>query len=199
MKNIFVMALFVLPIFLSAQTSKWSLRADFYNPKPVAAFKAEGVENSYHKPMNYGFALGAERNWKQTERFRFYQTALAGFYHDFYFEKAFTLETSSGVDFRLFKGLHFGLELGAAINRARGTAVNYKYENEKWVPTQEGVVKTTRRNFNLSTQLGYRITPKLDVFVGYGINVLNPLLVLEDATFPIFPYKTAKLGLRWRL
>jgi opacity protein-like surface antigen len=195
MKNILIIALFVLPIFLTAQNSKWTVRADFYNPKPVVAIRAEGLENAYHKPMNYGFALGAERNWKQNERFRCYQTIMAGFYRDYYFEKALTLETATGVDFRLFKGLHAGLELSAAVNRATETAVLYKYVDNKWEPTQEGINKITRRNFSLAGQLGYRITPKLDVFAGFGINVLNPLF----DTFLLFPYKSAKLGVRWRL
>jgi opacity protein-like surface antigen len=199
MKNILLIALCVLPLFLTAQTSKWSVRADYYKPKPLAPFKIPGDENSYLTSPNYGFAAGVERNWKQNDRFRFYQTAMVGYYSDAYFERVFTIESNAGVDFKLWKGLHTGLELGVGGHRAKASAIRYKYENDKWVPTTENNIVTKRLAINLNAQLGYRISPKLDIYAGFGGHVITPLIKLTDFSIPFFAYTQPRFGVRWRL
>jgi hypothetical protein len=199
MKNIILAILLSLPLLTIAQNSKYTVRADYYKPKPIAAFKVDGAENSYLKSPNYGFAAGIERNWKQNDRFRFYQTALVGYYSDAYFERVFTIESNAGIDFKLFKGLHTGMELGIGGHRAKASAIRYTYENDKWVPTTENNFVTKRFAVNINAQLGYRITPQLDVFSSFGGNVITPLIKLTDQNIPLFAYTQLRFGVRYRL
>jgi hypothetical protein len=198
LKNMILAALLSTPFFSLAQTSRWSLRADLYRPKGVVSFKNPGLENAYHQPMNYGFALGAERNWKQNERFRFYQTAVAGFYHHVYFEKVFTLETHTGFDFRIWRGLHAGFELGAGAHQARSSDVRYKYENGKWTPTREGQDLTNRFALGGNLQLGCRFGARMDVFAALGAVAIMPLLDIPEFGYPFFAYGHLRVGARRR-
>jgi hypothetical protein len=200
MKNKIVLAvLFLTPFLVFSQNSRWAIRADLMNPRPFTRFQNEGVENAYHKPKDVGFAVGVERNWKQNARFRLYQSAMFGYSHINYVEKSWNLESAAGFDWRVFRGLHGGFSVGVGYHRAKNADIQYKYEDEKWVPTNENKVVTNRFAVNLQTQLGYRFAQKWDVFVGTGIVGFTPLIKLEVASFPFFANYQPRLGVRFQL
>jgi hypothetical protein len=200
MKNKIVLAiLFLMPIFVFSQNNRWSIRADFVNPRPVIRFQNEGVVNAYHNPKDVGFAIGVERNWKQTARFRRYQTVMLGYSHINYIENVLSLETAIGWDWRIFKGLHAGFSTGVGFHRAKNADVQYKYEGDEWVPTNENKIATNRFAVNLQAQIGYRFAKKWDVFVGAGIVGFTPLIKLEEGTFPFFANYQPRLGVRFQL
>jgi opacity protein-like surface antigen len=198
LKRLILFTLLVLPGLMFAQTSRWSLRADVFQPYPAFRFGTGGIENAYHQPRDYGFALGVERNWKQNERFRFYQTAMLGYYHQVYFERVFTLESNMGLDFRIWKGLHTGFEVGVGAHQGRSTDPRYIYENNKWVPTREDQDITNRFAGNLNAQLGYRFGARMDVFASAGASVVSPLFDIPEGGVPIFIYTNLRVGVRRR-
>jgi hypothetical protein len=198
---ILVSAFLILAFTAQAQDSKWQLRADYYKPKGVIAFNNVTV-NGFHFPNNWGFALGAERDWKRGERSRLYQSFTAGFYNDVYFEQVATLETGLGYNLRFFKGLFLGTELNLGYNRAVSSHLISVYEGEKWVSKVDKSEVVNRFSGVLALQLGYDLgkhfNGKLPLSIVAGLNaqVLTPFI--PGSGVNLFGYTQRRLGVKWR-
>jgi hypothetical protein len=184
---------------VKAQDSKWQLRADYYRPKGLTEFTNETV-NGFHFPTDWGFSVGAERDFKKTDRKRWYLTANAGFYNKVYFERVTTLETGVGYNYRLFKGLHIGSELSAGYNRAVSSNLISVYEGDKWVSKVDNSVVVNRFSVNLGVQLGYNLGQHfenlpLTITAGLSARAITPFLT----GFPVFGYYEPRFGVKWRL
>jgi hypothetical protein len=182
-----------------AQDSKWQLRADYYKPTGIASFTNETV-NGFHFPTNWGFSVGAERDWKKGNRSRWYQSATAGFYNDVYFERVTTLETGIGYNYRLFSGLYVGSELNIGYNRAVSSNLISVLESDKWVSKVDNSVVTNRFTGGLNLQIGYDLGQHfeqlpLSITVGFGGQIITPFLT----NFPVFLYTQPRFGVKWRL
>jgi hypothetical protein len=191
--------LFFSALVSQAQGSKWQLRADYYQPTGIASFANETV-NGFHFPKNWGFSVGAERDWKRGNRARWYQSATAGFYNDVYFERVTTLETGIGYNYRVFNGLYVGSELNIGYNRAVSSNLISVRESEKWVSKVDNSVVTNRFSTGLHLQLGYDLGQHfaqfpLTVTVGFGGQIIAPYL----PDFPVFIYTQPRFGVKWRL
>jgi hypothetical protein len=196
-----IIALFLVlacAISTQAQDSKWQLRADYYQPKGFISFANETV-NGFHFPQNFGFSVGAERDWKRGDRSRLYQTGTIGFYNDVYFERVTTLETGLGYSFRFFKGLFAGSELGIGYNRAVSSNLISVRQDNKWVSKVDESVVTNRFSTSLGLHLGYDLGqhfPKVPVTItaGYGAFGVTPFI---DG-LPLFAYTNPRIGVKYR-
>ena len=182
-----------------AQDSKWQLRADYYQPTGIASFANETV-NGFHFPKNWGFSVGAERDWKRGNRKRWYQSATAGFYNDVYFERVTTLETGIGYNYRIFSGLYVGTEFNVGYNRAVSSNLISVREAEKWASKVDNSVVTNRFSSGLTLQLGYDLGQHfeqlpLSITVGFGGQIVTPFI----NGFPVFLYSQPRFGVKWRL
>jgi hypothetical protein len=182
----------------NAQDSKWQLRADYYKPRGITAFTNETV-NGFHFPNDWGFSVGAERDWKRTDRKRWYQSATAGFYNSVYFERVTTLETGIGYNYRIFSGLYLGSELNVGYNRAVSSNLISVLEGDKWVSKVDNSVVTNRFSSTLGIQIGYDLGQHfenlpLSITAGFSGQVITPFVT----NFPIFLYTQPRLGVKWR-
>jgi hypothetical protein len=182
-----------------AQDSKWQLRADYYRPNGLINLTNATV-NGFHFPKDWGFSVGAERDFKRTDRKRWYLSANAGFYNQVYFERVTTLETGIGYNYRLFSGLHIGSELSAGYNRAVSSNLISVYEGDKWVSKVDNSEVVNRFSVNLGVQLGYNLGQHfenlpLTITAGLSARAITPFLT----GFPVFGYYEPRFGVKWRL
>jgi hypothetical protein len=182
-----------------AQDSKWQLRADYYRPKGIAEFTNETV-NGFHFPTDWGVSVGAERDFKKTDRKRWYLSATAGFYNQVYFERVTTLETGIGYNYRIISGLYVGSELNLGYNRAVSSNLMSVLEGDKWVSKVDNSVVTNRFSGTLGVQLGYDLgrhfeNLPLTLTAGFSGQVITPFVT----NFPVFLYTQPRFGVKWRL
>jgi hypothetical protein len=190
---------FAFVFTVQGQDSKWQLRADYYRPSGIINLSNATV-NGFHFPNNFGFSLGAERDWKKGDRRRWYQSATMGFYNDVYFERVTTLETGLGYNYRLFQGLFVGSELNVGYNRAVSSNLISTYEGDKWVSKVDKSVVTNRFAGTLGVQIGYDLgqhfeSLPLSITAGFSGQVVTPFLT----GFPIYAYYGPRFGIKWRL
>ncbi len=181
---------------------KWTIRAEYFRPKGIASF-ANATVNGYHFPSNFGFRVGAERDWKKTDLGRFYQSANYSFYNDVYFERVSGLETSAGIQLNVFKGLFISTEFTLGYNFARSSHLASKYESDRWVQYIDKSVIHNRLQVGLSGYIGYDFAKHfegkvpLTIFVGYGANGINNFDKYSGQKF--FAYHQPYFGLKWKL
>ena len=181
-----------------AQNSKWQLRAEYYQPRGIATFTNETV-NGFYFPDDWGFSIGAERDWKRGNRSRWYQSATVGFYNYVYFERVTTLETGIGYNYRIFNGLYLGSELNVGYNRAVSSNLISVLEGDKWVSKVDKSEVANRFSSTLGVQIGYDLGQHfenlpLSITAGFTGQVITPFLT----GFPIFLYTQPRLGVKWR-
>ncbi len=203
MKKIFFAGfLIVLSLKNYAQDSRWQLRAELYKPINPFSF-ANATVNGFHFPSNFGFAVGAERDWKQKKRVRIYQTATVGFYNEVYFERVVTLESNFGMSFKIFKGLNAGFEAGTGYHRAKSSNLVSVYQNDKWVSKVDNSVVTNRVAPALALNIGYDFSEHfsgnlpISVSISSGANLLLPYI--PEVNQPLGIMRNNKITLKYRL
>jgi hypothetical protein len=144
--------------------------------------------------------VGAERDFKKTDRKRWYLSATAGFYNQVYFERVTTLETGIGYNYRIFSGLYVGSELNLGYNRAVSSNLKSVLEGDKWVSKVDNSVVTNRFSGTLGVQLGYDLgrhfeSLPLTLTAGFSGQVITPFVT----NFPVFIYTQPRFGVKWRL
>jgi hypothetical protein len=201
MKNIFLIILLSISSLAGFAQNKNQLRLELYKPNNL--FSPTNITtNGYFFPSNKGIAVGVEHDYKNKKRVRTYQTLMAGFYNEVYFERVVTLESNFGLSVKLFKGLHTGFEAGLGYNRAQSSNLVSVLENKKWVSQVDKSVVTNRLTVGLSLNLGYDFSNhfggKLPVTIGAlaGVNLLTPYI--PESNIPIGLMQNNKLILKYR-
>jgi hypothetical protein len=201
MKNILIIIFLTTASLTGIAQSKNQLRLELY--KPVNLFNFSNVStNGYYFPSNKGIAIGVEHDYKNKKRVRTYQTLMAGFYNEVYFERVVTLESNFGLSVKLFKGLHTGFEAGLGYNRAQSSNLASVLEGNKWVSKVDKSLVTNRLTAGLSLNLGYdfsnhfggKLPVTIDALVGG--NILTPYV--PELKVPIGLMVNNKLVLKYR-
>jgi hypothetical protein len=209
MKTFSLLSLFSIFLFFancqektSSKFEKWSLRGDYYKPKGIASFE-NVTPNQYQTTTNFGFRLGTERNWKENETGRFYQTALLSFYNDVYFERVAGIESAAGIELNIYKGLLIATELAIGYNFARSSHLKNVYEDGRWVQSIDKSVVNHRFQVGLSGYIGYNFSKHfnskvpLTIYAGYGVNGINHFE--KDGGQNLFAYHQPYFGVKWKL
>jgi hypothetical protein len=182
--------------------SKWTLRADLYQPKSLVAF-ANATQNGFHYPKDLGFSFGAERNLRQRKNTRIYQYGLIGFYNQVYFERVATLATGLGFYRRIYKPVGTNFEFDGAYNRATSSHLASKLEEGKWVSFVDKSTITNRFVFSLGGNFEFNFAQlkkaklPLIITLGYNASVLTPYD--KKAKQILNAYHQPRIGIKWKL
>ena len=197
MKYITALLLTIFAFSMNAQetASKWSvsLRAANQTPAIDIVFGSIPV---LHSPLYPSIGAALERNYKNGNRSRLYQDVNLSYFHDTYTERATTLSSNLGYEFRIVRGLYAGVRLGVGIQRANRSEIVYTYEGDRWVgkPYPGGI--NWRMQVEGGAELGYRFR-KFSAFGGYRYSLLTPYDKANG--IPYWLSKAPMIGLRVNL
>lgn len=184
-----------------AQTSSpklWFGRLDLFHQDYLGEFSYGqlGVYDKVH--IRPGFRVGVERSWVTKNHFRLYQDVMAGYYHNTYDERSWTLGTDLGVEWRIFKQFRVAIPLGIHYNNAKAIDVRYVYVGDKWIKAKNTDPSIHRLQLQLGMNMGWRFMAEtahpIDVFANGNLSVIGPWQ--PDSGIPALIYKSAGLGVR---
>jgi hypothetical protein len=171
-----LMAQEVAPIAPSAP--KYAARLDLYHQYWVGDFSFGSLavlDPVYIRP---GFRVGIERSWVTKNHFRLYQDVMAGYYHNTYEERSWTLGTDLGFEWRIFKQFRLALPIGVHYNNAKAIDVRYEYVGDKWVKAKNTDPTINRLQVPLGLNLGWRFMAQsahpIDAFVNGNLSIIGP-------------------------
>ena len=184
---------------IHASEPRWYGRLDLYHQDYIVnilAIGQLGVYDAVH--IRPGFRIGVERSWIIMNHFRLYQDVLAGYYHNTYDERSWTLGTDVGFEWRIFKQFRVALPIGLHYNNAKAIDVRYAYEGDHWVKAKNTDPAVNRLQVPLGLNLGWRFMPTsahpIDVFANGSLSAIGPWQ--PGVGIPFLIYKSAGLGLR---
>ncbi len=177
----------------------WSARLDLYHQDYLVNILAIGQLGVYDKVgIRPGFRVGVERSWVTKNHFRLYQDVMAGYYHNTYDERSWTLGTDVGFEWRIFKQFRLALPIGVHYNNVKAIDVRYEYVNEHWVKAKNTDPAINRFQVPLGLNLGWRFMPStahpIDVFANGSVAAIGPWQ--PGVGIPFLFYKSAGLGFR---
>lgn len=183
--------------------SLWSARLDLYHQDYLGDILNIGQLGTYDRVhVRPGFRAGAEYSWVTKNHFRLYQGFLAGYYHNTYDERSWTLGTEIGFEWRIFRQFRVALPMGLHYNNAKAIDVRYEYVGDHWVKaknTDPAVNRLQVTPFGLN--IGWRFMPgtahPVDVFANGNLSVIGPWQ--PGVGIPFLFYKAAGVGMRMGL
>lgn len=205
MKNILVIAAIVCVCAVHAQdaeqkfSGKWSFEAGISETRNFNLVKVIGVENKVFNVLHPYFYASADYNFRVRKNRRTYAGVEIGFHKNTLVDESLQLNFTLGGNYRIFKGLYTGWEIGIGLQQARRADLVYKYDGEKWVPmTYPGKFIYTRQILRPQAELGYRFTKlPLDVFINSNVILIRNWFSRDvplGASFSV-----AGIGVRWHL
>ena len=194
MKYITALLLTIFAFSMNAQetASKWSvsLRAANQTPAIDIVFGSIPV---LHSPLYPSIGVAIERNYRNGNRSRLYQDVSLNYFYDTYTERAMTLSTNLGYEYRIVRGLYVGARIGVGLQRANRSEIVYTYQGDRWVgKTCPGGINW-RMQVEGGAELGYRFG-KFSAFGGYRYSLLTPYD--KQNGIPIWLLKAPTVGLR---
>ncbi len=200
MKKILVSINIVLFVLLFAQASnaqgRWSASLKLAHQVDGIAFSI-GQFAKIHSPLNPVISIDVQRNYLNINRSRLYQSVYASYAKQTYIDQAFVLGTALGYEFRVFKGLYLGVNLGGGINRNKATDIVYNLENDKWVAARNSYPAAVGAQFQGGGELGYRVG-KFNFFAHGQYSFITKYVIFSDGNFPNL-FKNAGIGVRMGL
>lgn len=201
-KTVFVIGLLLCAGMALAQDiapKKWFGRVDLYHQDYIGDILIIGQLGVYDRVLvRPGFRIGAERSWVTKNHFRLYQDLLAGYYHNTYDERSWTIGSAVGVEWRILKEFRVGLPFGVHYNNAKAIDVRYEYVGDKWVKAKNTDPSIHRLQLQLGLNLGWRFMPAsahpIDAFVNGSLSAIGPWQ--PGVGIPALLYKSAGIGLR---
>lgn len=178
----------------------WSARLDLYHQDYLGNILAIGQLGTFDKVhIRPGFRVGIERSWVTKNHFRLYQGLLAGYYHNTYDERSWTIGTEIGFEWRIFKQFRVALPIGIHYNNAKAIDIRYEYVGDHWVKAKNTDPAVNRLQITpLSLNLGWRFMDgsahPIDLFANGNVTAIGPWQ--PGAGVPVLFYKAAGLGLR---
>ncbi len=177
----------------------WAARLDLYHQDYLFNILAIGQLGVYDQVrIRPGFRVGVERSWVTKNHFRLYQDLMAGYYHNTYDERSWTVGTDVGFEWRIFKQFRAGTTIGAHYNNAKAIDVRYEYVGEHWVKAKNTDPSVNRLQIPIGVNLGWRFMPNgahpVDVFANGTLSAIGPWQ--PGVGIPLLFYKSAGLGFR---
>jgi hypothetical protein len=172
---------------------RFSASAKIANQVAGISFSA-GQLAKIHTPLQPAFTLDVQRNYVNNSRSRLYQSIYGTYFYQPYADKSLTLGTALGYEFRVFKGLYLGVNLGGGINRVKPNDIVYNYENNKWVATRNGSPTSIGGQVQGGGELGYRVG-KFSFFAHGQYSFVLKYIALPEESFP-YLFKNAGIGVR---
>ena len=190
-------ALFIL---LFAQVSnaqgRWSTSLKLANQKD-GIYYSPGQLAKIHCPLNPVISIDIQRNYLNTNRSRLYQSVYATYAKQTYIDQAFVLGTALGYEFRIFKGLYLGANIGGGINRNKATDIVYNLENGKWVAAKDDYPAAVGGQFQGGGELGYRVG-KFNFFAHGQYSITLKQAITASESYP-WIFRNAGIGVRMGL
>jgi hypothetical protein len=177
---------------------KWSARLDLYHQDYVGNILAIGQLGVYDKVIvRPGLRLGIERSWITKKHIRLYQGLLAGYYHNTYDERSWTIGTEIGFELRIFKQFRVAWPIGIHYNNAKAIDVRYEYVGDHWVKAKNTDPSISRLQITpFSLNIGWRFMPAsehpIDVFANGNLSGIGPWQ--PGVGIPFLLYKAAGIG-----
>ncbi len=209
-KHLFALAFVLIAGYVSAQEPTvatipapdpklWSARLDLYHQDYLFNILAIGQLGVYDQVrIRPGFRVGIERSWVTKNHFRLYQDLMVGYYHNTYDERSWTLGSTVGFEWRIFKQLRVAPTIGAHYNNAKAIDVRYEYVGEHWVKAKNTDPSVNRLQVPVGLNLGWRFLPEsthpMDVFANGSVSAIGPWQ--PGVGIPMLFYKSVGLGLR---
>lgn len=181
-------------------TQLWSARLDMYHQDYLGNILKIGQLGTYDRVhIRPGFRVGVERSWVTKKHFRLYQGILAGYYHNTYDERSWTVGTEVGFEWRLFKQFRVALPIGIHYNNAKAIDVRYEYVGDHWVKAKNTDASVHRLQVTpLSLNIGWRFygggMHYVDVFANGNVSAIGPWQ--PGVGIPFLIYKSAGVGMR---
>ena len=200
MKKILSSINIVFFVLLFAQASnaqgRWNASLKLAHQTDGFPFSA-GQLAKIHSPLNPVISIDVQRNYLNNKRSRLYQSVYTSYAKQTYMDQAFALGTSLGYEFRVFKGLYLGVNLGGGINRNKATDFVYNLENDKWVAARNGFPAAVGAQFQGGGELGYRVG-KFNFFAHGQYSFVTKYIILPNQNLPNL-FKNAGIGVRMGL
>ena len=195
-KNIVVVLFVLLFAQVSNAQGRWSATLKLANQTNGFPFSA-GQLAKIHSPLNPVVSIDIQRNYLNTKRSRLYQSVYVSYAKQTYVDQAFALGTLLGYEFRIFKGLYLGANLGGGINRNKATDFVYNLENDKWVAARNSYPAAVSGQFQGGGELGYRVG-KFNFFVHGQYNITLKQAITAAESYP-WIFRNAGIGVRMGL
>lgn len=201
-KKLNINILFALLLLLGSSaskaqnTEKWGAVVRFGDERGLFTYN-NPTENVYHKeaikPM---FEAGVSRKHFQGKRGGYwFQDLTLGYSHQTYDEKTFAIGTKTGYTWALWNRVLITPTLGVAYNRAKATDLQYAYEGDKWVRTENYIPAMNRLNVSSAMGLGYRINSRLDLTANYQYSVVTNYIPEANQKFNL--WKSVNIAVRF--
>jgi hypothetical protein len=205
MKKIVLIAAIVSSCAANAQngedqfSTRWSFEAGISETRNFNLIKVIGIENKVFNVLHPYFYASADYNFKIKHNRRTYAGVEIGFHKNTLVDESIQLNFTIGGNYRIFKGLYAGWEIGLGMQQARRADLVYKYDGQKWVAmTYPGKFIYTRQLIRPQVELGYRFTKvPLDVFIN-GNMILIRNWFSRDVPLGA-SFSVAGIGIRWHL
>jgi hypothetical protein len=186
------LSLFLLQGDVEAQ-GRWTASVKIANQVDAFPYSL-GQLAKIHTPLQPAFTLDVQRNYVNNSRSRFYQGIYGTYFYQPYADKSLTLGTALGYEFRIFKGLYVGVNLGGGINRVKPNDIVYNYENNKWVAARSDSPTSVGGQIQGGGELGYRVG-KFSFFAHGQYSFVLKYIALPEESFP-YVFKNAGVGVR---
>lgn len=142
------------------------------------------------------FSLEAQRYFSIRPKSKRFLAAQVGYYNSLYHQKWLIAKLAYGRERTLYKGLFISFRAEFGVARAKDSDLQYIYENEKWVVTDN--FGTARMGFLFGSRMdiGYRVTN--------GAHPIDALLTTHgnihfDSNIGALPYYGIGIGVRYGL
>jgi hypothetical protein len=178
------------------EKKKYAIIANIGQQTDVFEVDLGALQSIQSTPFQPRIEVGLERTWKEKRTFRFHQDLKLTFVSDPYIERVYGIGTDFGAEFKILKRILITPRVGIHYNYAKSSDIQYIYNGEKWVKTDNYLATTNRLFLKGGLDLGYRINNKYDVFVNGQYSLNTPHL---NEGVPLFLNRAVSLGVRYFL
>jgi hypothetical protein len=158
--------------------NKWAVQANFQHQDLIfdIDFGQLAVADEVNVRPRYSLEIQRFFNLKSTKN-RFFAVAEIDYFHNLYHDKWIGLKLGLGREWQI-GNFFIAPRLLGGLARTQGADIQYIYENEKWVVSQEPRTATTDLLLSPRLDFGYRIIESknpIDIFVNYQMTLyLSP-------------------------
>lgn len=178
--------------------SKWSASLTFANLRyPLVSIHEDGKKDPFfYGAIHPSISVAVERNWKQTEKNRWFQTLELQYFSFQHVDYGIAAITEIGYEHRYWQKLIFGVRLGAGRQLAWKDDQYQVYTDGEWKTLKDPGSALGRWILQPRINLGWQISPHLDALLGLRAQAVTPFY--KPLSIPLNISAASELSVRWR-
>jgi hypothetical protein len=176
------------------RNSKWAVQLNFQDQDLLVALDFGALRVVHDVKVRPLFSADVQRFFGQSNKKRRYLSGQLGYFNNVYHERALSLKVGYGIERRIYKGFFASWRMEVGVARVKNSDIQYVYENDKWVTTNNYQPATFDALFGPRLDLGYRIMNGANPI---DILVVSHAMIHVHSEFGGLPYYGLGIGVKY--